>query len=538
MFAIFRTTTPAFNAMPISYHRLPTQLYSRARFFLLSSRMANTRSAISSPCRTTTLKIRQVQMKGNSRVTSASPRYESRRIYDSALYETQPNNEADDDGLSVSISSDTKTNTKTMKIYVGNISPDTTPEVLVEHFRSQCSLLEGSSDISVIDVSIPNYDPSRRYGFVILAIDKNMELSCVEKEVESLIKRTNGNEIDGMPIRVNSYFRKGRQTGRIGSGDKEVEQYSQLQQLQQVKGDTEKTRYTIECPPTEEKMLRKIVTKHVSTNEKYLSCRPLATHTVAAFEEAQVFVNKIYLENGEKADIIIDSGCGTGRSTLLLGQRFPNCIVLGIDRSLSRLERNFVFREQLDADEVVDGDDDLELKNGGCVTHEAPALRNVLLIRAELTDFWRCCLNAGWNIRRHYLLYPNPYPKVSRLKSRWYAHPSFPTILKLGGDIIIRSNWKGYLDEFQSSVKFCDDYLSQTRSLDVGGESDSAVDISKQNENYAEKYVSIDYSRNGPQELEYHDLIIPMTNFEKKYYLCGETTYELELTDKTLQDSQ
>jgi len=89
------------------------------------------------------------------------------------------------------------------------------------------------------------------------------------------------------------------------------------------------------------------VMKHVRTNDKYLSCRPLAKHTVAAFKEAQIFVSKFTRENGEQREIILDSGCGTGRSTLLLGERYPNSIVLGIDRStISTLVYQRKLRDQ------------------------------------------------------------------------------------------------------------------------------------------------------------------------------------------------
>lgn len=470
------------------------------------------------------------------REPSTYPPYDSRRVYNGALYETQSSDESNDDGLPFLISSNDDvrsigSKSKKVKIYVGNISPNTTPDILVEHFRTQCSLLESGSNISVTGVSIPNRDHKkelfRGYAFVILDIK---DFSSIEEEVELLINRTNGNEIDGMAIRVNTYHKKRRQEVK-GNDDRFGEKYSKKKPLPQIKGDF-KTRYTIDdtvCLPTEMKVLRKIVIKHVSTHEKYLACRPLAAHTTEAFEEALVFVNNFNRKSGEKPDVILDSGCGTGRSTLLLGERFPNSIVLGIDRSLSRLERNFLFRGVERSDEKDGMDEerhDLQLKESSPMTQEVPAFRNVLLIRAELTDFWRCCLNAGWNIQRHYLLYPNPYPKISRVKNRWYAHPSFPIILMLGGDLIVRSNWKQYLDEFQSSLEICDDFLS----LGIGDE----ISITCRHGNYAKKYLPARDDRNGPMELKDRD--IPMTNFEKKYFKCGERTYELKLIDHTRKE--
>jgi tRNA G46 methylase TrmB len=48
---------------------------------------------------------------------------------------------------------------------------------------------------------------------------------------------------------------------------------------------------------------------------------------------------------------------------------------------------------------------------------------------------------------RHYLLYPNPWPKKAQLQRRWHGHPIFPTLLRLGGHLECRSNWKIYIDE-------------------------------------------------------------------------------------------
>jgi hypothetical protein len=68
---------------------------------------------------------------------------------------------------------------------------------------------------------------------------------------------------------------------------------------------------------------------------------------------------------------------------------------------------------------------------------------------AELVDFWHCLLEYDCRVQHHYMLYPNPYPKSSRLKQRWYAHPSFPLLLHLSGDrLTVRSNWQQYLEEF------------------------------------------------------------------------------------------
>lgn len=255
------------------------------------------------------------------------------------------------------------------------------------------------------------------------------------------------------------------------------------------------TRYTIDdsvCPPTEEKVLRDLIYRSCSSIDLFLEKKPIAAHTAAAFEAIREFVDP-------QKEIVLDSGCGTGRSTVLLGQLHPETQVIGVDRSFVRLNRNENLRNE------NDGSADASLRPFQSVSS------NTLLVRAELADFWRCCLNEGWKISHHYLLYPNPYPTKARIKQRWYGHPAFPLILQLGGDIMVRSNWKGFLEEFANSVEYASDYLS--------------TDESTSGHNYALRYV--DDASKGP--VERTEKNVAWTNFEKKYDVIGEPTYELLL---------
>ena len=261
-----------------------------------------------------------------------------------------------------------------------------------------------------------------------------------------------------------------------------------------------RTQYTIDdevCAPTDPAELRKVVQKHCRTLDTFLQNRPIARHTAAAFEATKELLES----SGPPASsrkFILDSGCGTARSSMLLGEQYPDHTILGVDRSFVRLNRN--------ADNEAD-DSDTSKRPFQAVSD------NVVLVRAELTDFWRCCLNEKWNIEQHYILYPNPYPKKNRLKKRFYAHPSFPLILALGGEnIVVRSNWKGYLSEFAESVLYANEYFEEIDSVDTTS-------------NVANPYTEA--AMKGPHERI--DKSLAYTLFEKKYDDVGENTYELIL---------
>ena len=174
-------------------------------------------------------------------------------------------------------------------------------------------------------------------------------------------------------------------------------------------------------------------------NSCYL--RPIAMHSRQAFKSAIA----VWQAAGS-APLIIDSGCGVGLSTRKLAQHHSDSFVIGIDQSADRLAR--------------------ELRWEG----EVPT--NHWLVRADLVDFWRMMLDAGIYPSRHYLLYPNPWPKKSQLARRWHGHPVFPTLLALGGRIECRSNWKTYIEEFASAATHltgvpvqCESFLPEDDAL-------------------------------------------------------------------------
>lgn len=141
--------------------------------------------------------------------------------------------------------------------------------------------------------------------------------------------------------------------------------------------------------------------------------RPIAAHSTAAFAAVRDRVER----SGQT--LIIDSCCGTGDSTRHLAAAFPDSLVLGLDKSAHRLAR-----------------------------HRGAEESNYLLLRTDVRDFWRLAHDAGWQPWRHYLLYPNPYPKPSQIRKRWYGSPALPALLNLGGVLTVRTNWSFYAEEF------------------------------------------------------------------------------------------
>lgn len=140
--------------------------------------------------------------------------------------------------------------------------------------------------------------------------------------------------------------------------------------------------------------------------------KPLAPWNVAAFEQAMSKWDGI-------APIILDAGCGVGWSSLRLAELFPEHFVLGVDQSEDRLGRG--------------------------KPQQIPA--NLSFVRADLVDFWRLLDLHKIRLARHYILYPNPWPKIGQLARRWHGHAVFPVIPRLGGVLECRSNWRIYIEE-------------------------------------------------------------------------------------------
>ena len=167
--------------------------------------------------------------------------------------------------------------------------------------------------------------------------------------------------------------------------------------------------------------------------------RPIAGHTQEAFAEAKEFVEKFYDGAQITHKVIIDSGCGTGESTVNIALAHHGTPVIGIDKSVARLTK---------AGAALNG---AKLNGAGTVPP------NAFLVRAELLDFWRLALDEvtarHWQIPYHALYYPNPWPKQSEATRRFHLHPIFPTLLQLSDAIELRTNWEIYAREFAEAAR-------------------------------------------------------------------------------------
>lgn len=167
--------------------------------------------------------------------------------------------------------------------------------------------------------------------------------------------------------------------------------------------------------------LVEIVNKHL----QHAFQKPVQPHTQQAFDEVNALVQNF------DGDIILDACCGVGQSTRLLAKQNPTALVIGVDKSANRLDRN--VEEHF--------------------TVDLTGVNNYRLIRADLNDFYRLIKAANWPVKQHFILYPNPWPKAKHIQRRWHGSAVFPQIIQTGECIELRSNWRLYLEEFLAASK-------------------------------------------------------------------------------------
>jgi tRNA G46 methylase TrmB len=172
--------------------------------------------------------------------------------------------------------------------------------------------------------------------------------------------------------------------------------------------------------------LTDIVAKHLSHPFK----KPYQPHTQQAFQEMDSLVQD-FLQANPTGEIMLDACCGVGQSTRILAQKNPQALIIGVDKSAHRINRNIE----------------------GFTENDGYNAQNYHLVRADLNDFYRLVKAANWPVTKHYILYPNPWPKSKHIQRRWHGSAVFPQMINIGDTLILRSNWRLYLEEFQQAAK-------------------------------------------------------------------------------------
>lgn len=153
--------------------------------------------------------------------------------------------------------------------------------------------------------------------------------------------------------------------------------------------------------------------------------RPIAAHNQAAFDALLAW------RASHPGPLVLDSGCGNGESSLALSEEYPDAWIIGIDKTAARLQRR------------------------GLSASAGPlhSCARCCFLLADLVDLWRLLAAAGWRFERHYLLYPNPWPKPALRLRRWPLHPLWPTALALSDRLELRTNWEIYAQECELALR-------------------------------------------------------------------------------------
>ncbi len=183
-------------------------------------------------------------------------------------------------------------------------------------------------------------------------------------------------------------------------------------------------------------VLAKVVERHLRGKWQ----KPLAQHSRFVWEKT---LPLLLAAKKEKLELILDSGCGTGESTLNLSLIHPQAMIIGVDQSLHRLKRGRAAfkRRGVEMESLLTSslpEQFIQKSKDG----------RILLLRAELGDFWQLWTQAELLAARHYLLYPNPWPLQAHLKRRWHGHPLFSLLPHIAPFTELRTNWKIYGEEF------------------------------------------------------------------------------------------
>eukprot|EP00968_Pinguiococcus_pyrenoidosus_P011018 scaffold878_cov271-Pinguiococcus_pyrenoidosus.AAC.21 len=275
------------------------------------------------------------------------------------------------------------------------------------------------------------------------------------------------------------------------------------------------TRYSLPETAPDSRLLS-LVHRNVANAQEYLLNKPPAAYNLVAYSKivdvARTFSSQV--QSGregllsvasqphapqDRSEIILDSGCGTGASTFALAKRFPDTLVVGVDRSELRLTKfgarvadnvNVDAPEAQPVDYWVDG--------------AAAPLPNLLSGSRTITCCIRIRIPSGsiWGSDGTAIRPSRSYSRYVTTETleatRSLTGLRLRVSAQLGERLVVRSNWRTYLDEFSLAV---------AAACTV----EAAPSVAQL-----------------PPDME------PMTNFERKYLREGESVYELEVSLRSL----
>ena len=180
--------------------------------------------------------------------------------------------------------------------------------------------------------------------------------------------------------------------------------------------------------------LSEVVRRHLEHPDR----TPVPEHTVSAYRALLAALGP------EARPLVLDSGCGTGEGTVALALRHPEAWVIGVDRSQHRLHKG-PFR-------------------GLGAVRRAAGVGNAFAVRADVPGLWRLLAADGRKLAAHYVLHPNPWPKKQHMQRRWHGHPAFGSLLALGGEVTLVSNFSVYAEEFAAALTVARPALGEVRA--------------------------------------------------------------------------
>jgi tRNA G46 methylase TrmB len=134
-----------------------------------------------------------------------------------------------------------------------------------------------------------------------------------------------------------------------------------------------------------------------------------------------------------KGPLVLEVGCGQGLHPILFAKDNPATHIVACERTVDKFKK---FQSRLHSH---------NLSNITAIHEDALAW----LVHNEE--------NTTERFEKIFFLYPNPYPKSTHRKKRFFSMPSFCAYLralKVGGEIFLRTNEKFYVEEALFFSKF------------------------------------------------------------------------------------